>query len=181
MVVACDWILVLEHDFRARALASSRGNRSTFSNGALGSNVTPALLLQLHQADDARGNDGGVGDDRDRVAFGLLHALLGVVASRELDLAGKHRFLELLYPIPHWRGVGPQHMQAGTVGDDVDVHVFVLAAIIFDNVGGVVQYQVHDLRIVLVDLESDVRRLAVAGKAGGSKRRRHQGNGRTTK
>src|ERR1700684_1414004 len=104
----------------------------------------------------AGGNDGGVGQDRDRVTFRLLHALLGVVAGGKLDLAGKHHVLEPLDAVLHRRGVGAQHVQAGTIGDDVDVNVLVPGAIIFDHVGGVVQHHVHDLRIVLVDLDGDV-------------------------
>jgi hypothetical protein len=50
------------------------------------------------------------------------------------------------------------------VGDDLDVDVLVFAAVIFDHVGGIVQHQVHHLRIVLVDLDRDAVRLAVGGK-----------------
>ena len=51
--------------------------------------VAPALLLQFHQPNDARGNDDGLGCHSDRVAFLFLHAFLGVAAGGELNLAGK--------------------------------------------------------------------------------------------
>ena len=70
------------------------------------------------------------GHDGDRVAFGLFHALPGVVAGRKLDLAGKHHVLEPLDAVLHRRGVGAQHVQAGTVGHDIDLDVFVLGAVI---------------------------------------------------
>jgi hypothetical protein len=50
--------------------------------------------------------------------------------------------------------------KAGTIGDDIDVDVFVPGTIIFDHVGGVVQCLVHDHRIVLVDLDGDAMQLA---------------------
>jgi len=61
--------------------------------------------------------------------------------------------------------VGPV-LQTGAVGDDVDFDVFVLVAIIFDHVGGVTQHQVHELRIVLVNLNGNAMRLAVGRGAG---------------
>ena len=61
-------------------------------------------------------------------------------------------------------GVGPQHVQARTVGDDIDINVFVLGLIIFDHVAGVVQRQVHDLGIVLVDLDGDAMQFAFGGE-----------------
>ncbi len=72
--------------------------------------------------------------------------------------------LEMLDAILHRRGVGPQHMQAGTIGDDIDADLFVPGAVIFDHVGGVVQHHVHDLRIVLVDLDRNMMRFAVGGR-----------------
>src|ERR1700730_8335932 len=70
-------------------------------------------------------------------------------------------------------------MEAGTIGDDIDLHVLVPGAIIFDHMAGVVQREVHDLRIVLVDLDGDAMRFAL-GEGCGSERYRHQGHGRTT-
>ena len=87
-------------------------------------NITPALLLQFHQLDDARGDDGGFRHDEDGMAFGPFHAQLGIVAGIELELARKRHFLEMLDTILHRRGIAPQHVQARTVGDDIDVDVF---------------------------------------------------------
>jgi hypothetical protein len=124
--------------------------------------VTPSLLLQFHNMDDAGGNDGRFGHDCNRVAFFLLHSLLGVVAGGELDLAWKRIFLNPLDAILHRRGVGAQHVQSRAVGDDVDVDVLVLRAVILDHVGGVVQRQIHQFWIVLIDLNDDAMRLAFA-------------------
>ena len=66
----------------------------------------------------------------------------------------------------HRRAIGAQHVHAGTVGDDLDVYVLALAAIMFDHVGGVVQHHVHHGGIVLVDLDGDAMGLAVGGKSG---------------
>src|SRR5262249_19320440 len=100
------------------------------------------------------------------------HALLGVVAGRELDFSREYLLLEALDAILHRRGIGAQHVQARTVGDDLDIHVLALATIMFDHIGGIVEHQVHHLRIVLVDLDRDAMGLAVGGKRGCSKRDR---------
>ena len=99
------------------------------------------------------------------MALGLLHALLGVIAGRKLDLAGKRQILEPLDAVLHRRGVGAQHVQAGAIGDDVDLDVLVLAAIIFDHVGGVVEREVHHLWIVLIDLDRDAMRFGIGREA----------------
>lgn len=52
-------------------------------------------------------------------------------------------------------------MQAGAIGDDIDFQVLVHDPIMFDHIGSVVQRKVHDLRIVLVDLDGNAMRLAV--------------------
>src|SRR5262249_48010766 len=49
--------------------------------------------------------------------------------------------------------IGTKHMEPGTIGDDVDVHVLVLGPVIFDHVRGIVQRQVHHLRVILVDMD----------------------------
>jgi hypothetical protein len=53
-------------------------------------------------------------------------------------------------------------VQARAVGDDLDV--LVLVAVLFDDMGGVVQHHVHHLRVVL---DRDAVSLAVGGKRGG--------------
>ena len=57
----------------------------------------------------------------------------------------KYHVLEPLDAVLHRRGVGTQHVQAGTVGHDIDLHVLVLLAVIFDHVGGVVEREIHHL------------------------------------
>jgi len=41
---------------------------------------------------------------------------------------------------------------AGRIGDDIHVYVLILGAIIFDDVRGVIQREVHDSWIILIDL-----------------------------
>jgi hypothetical protein len=52
----------------------------------------------------------------------------------------------------------------GAIGHDVDFDFLVLAAVIFQHVGGVVEREIHHLRIVLVDLDGDAMRLGVGGE-----------------
>src|ERR1700682_705496 len=47
----------------------------------------------------------------------------------------------------------------------------------FDDVGGVVQHQIHHLRIVLVDLDRDAMRLGVGGNGACGESDREQGGG----
>ena len=106
------------------------------------------------------------------MAFLLLHALLGVVAGRELDLAGEGEILEMLDAILHRRGVFAQHVEPGAVGHEIDVNVLALVAVIFDDVGDIVECQIHDRRVVLVDLDRDPMHLAVGGEPSLSERQR---------
>jgi hypothetical protein len=69
-------------------------------------------------------------------------------------------------------------VKARAIGDDFDLHVLLLAVIIFDHVGGVVQRLVHDLRIILVDMDGDAMQFAF-GEGGRSECHRHQGQDRT--
>jgi hypothetical protein len=41
---------------------------------------------------------------------------------------------------------------AGRIGDDIHAYVLILGAIIFDDVRGVIQREVHDSWIILIDL-----------------------------
>jgi hypothetical protein len=75
--------------------------------------------------------------------------------------------------------VGAQHVHAGTIGDDLDVNILILGAVMLDHIGRVVQGHVHDLRIVLVDLDGDAVRLAVGGKGRCGKRNGRQHGGGT--
>jgi hypothetical protein len=68
-------------------------------------------------------------------------------------------------------------VQAGTIGHDIDVDVLVLGPVMFDDVGGVVQHQIHHLRIVLVDLDRDAMRLGVGGNGACGESDREQGGG----
>src|SRR5215218_10741026 len=85
--------------------------------------IAPALFLLLHQLDDSRRNDRGVGQHGDRALLLLLHVFLGVGAGGELDIAGERHALQLLDPVLYRRRVGAQHMQARTVGDNVHANV----------------------------------------------------------
>ena len=67
-------------------------------------------------------------------------------------------------------------MQAGAIGDDIDFHVLVHDAIMFDHIGSVVQRKVHDLRIVLVDLDGNAMRLAVGSGTCRNERHRYEGD-----
>jgi hypothetical protein len=53
----------------------------------------------------------------------------------------------------HRRGVGAQHDQPGAVVHDVDVGPLAAAAVVFGDIGGVVECRVHHHRIVLIDLD----------------------------
>src|SRR5262249_54277808 len=50
---------------------------------------------------------------------------------------------------------------------DLDIHVLALAAVIFDHVLGVVKREIHDCRIVLIDLNGNPMRLVVRDMARG--------------
>jgi len=73
-------------------------------------------------------------------------------------------------------------MQAGPVGDDIDVDLLALGAIIFDDIGGVVERQIHHGGIVLIDLDrKPMGRLHVACESGGDSREKEAGReGRQT-
>ncbi len=72
------------------------------------------------------------------MALFFLHALFGIVAGRKLDLAGKREVFEMLDPILHRRCISAQHVQAGAIGNDIDLYILAFGALIFDDVGGVI-------------------------------------------
>jgi len=73
-----------------------------------------------------------------------------------------------------------QHMQAGAIGNDIDVHILAFCAIIFEDVSGVIQREVHDRGIILIDLNGnavrfrDTMRFRVACKTRRDKRHRYK-------
>ena len=84
--------------------------------------------------------------------------------------------------ILHRRGVVAQHVQAGTEGDDLDLHFLAEVLVVLLDVGGVVERQIHHRRLVGVHLQDEVMRLLGAmpcagGIAAGSValRRRRRG------
>jgi hypothetical protein len=57
-------------------------------------------------------------------------------------------------------------VRAGAVGNDVDFHVLVPAAVIFDHIGGIVQREVHHLRIVPADPDRHAMGFDIGGQGG---------------
>ena len=85
----------------------------------------------------------------------------------------------------HRRCVAAHHVEAGTVGDELDLDLFAFVLVEFGHVLGVVERHVHDRRIILRHLNDDpvhlvrgrmrlVRRLGL-GVAGGRQRKRKTG------
>jgi hypothetical protein len=66
-------------------------------------------------------------------------------------------------------------MEAGTMGDNIDLHLFVPRALIFDHIGGIVECKVHHRRIVLIDLDGTMY-FAVGREAGRGERHRCERN-----
>jgi hypothetical protein len=77
-------------------------------------------------------------------------AFLSVAACRELDLLGNAKSFKLL--MRSCTGDVSARTCAGRMGDDIHVYVLTLGAIIFDDVRGVIQREVHDSWIILIDL-----------------------------
>jgi hypothetical protein len=48
-----------------------------------------------------------------------------------------------------------QHMQAGAVGDNLDCDRLLLGLVVFEDILGVVERQVHDPRVVVIDMDGD--------------------------
>src|SRR5258705_13244627 len=80
--------------------------------------VAPALLLQLHYTHNAGLHDRRLGDNGNLLVLDLVHIFLGIAAGLEGDFW--RALLDRLDPRLDRRGVVAQHMQAGTVSDDLD-------------------------------------------------------------
>ena len=118
------------------------------------------------------------------MALSFLHGLLGVVACRKQDLAGKREVFELLDPVLDRRGI-PQHVQARAIGHDIDLYGLAFFQIMFEDVRRVIQREIHDCRIILIDLNRNpmhlcdtFRRFCIARKTRRDQRHRHQGRDR---
>jgi hypothetical protein len=89
-----------------------------------------------------------------RACLGCWPDAYGVAARGELEIAGKRRIFQTLDAVFYRRWIGKQHMQAGAIGDDIQIYVITLGAVIFDHVRGVIQHEVHDRWIILIDLNN---------------------------
>src|SRR5947199_803827 len=125
--------------YRRRAVAALRPERAS------GPQVGPALLLALHDLDDAGAH---ITEVVQHVRLGELLCAHRVLAGDDLDARGQR----LADPIADGR-IGFQHADAGAVRDDLDFHV--LGAEISLEVAGVVERKIPLPGVAVADLHHD--------------------------
>jgi hypothetical protein len=69
-------------------------------------------------------------------------------------------------------------MEAGIMGDNIDLRRFVPRAVIFDHIGGIVERKVHHRRIVPVDPDGNAMYFAGGREGGRGERHRCERNSR---
>src|SRR3984893_1580615 len=129
---------------------------------SLGSQVTPALLLQFHEPDDAGFDDLRLRDQRNVLCFSSYHVLASIPASGKGELW--HGFAHRLDARFDGRGVFSQHMQSGPIGDHLDLNRLAERTVMLNYIVHVIKGEIHNGGVIDVDLHNQPMRLPLVGR-----------------
>jgi hypothetical protein len=126
-----------------------------------GAQVTPALLLQLHEPDDSGFDDLRLRDERDIFRLSSCHILASIPTCGKGEL--RHGFAHGLDARFDGRGVFSQHVQSGSKGDHFDLNLLAEFAVMLSHIAHVIEGEIHNDGIIDVDLHSQPMRLLLPG------------------
>src|SRR5262249_1345053 len=116
--------------------------------------VGVALLLKLHQPYHARGSYSCLLEENDGFVFSpaLVHLRIAARCECDVRIFKRHDGNTLL----NRARIAAQHVQTWSVRDDLDRHRLALRLVMFNDVSGVVERELHDPLVVLIDLDGNL-------------------------